>query len=57
MTDDIVTRLRVTSGPVHPMLEERAEAADEIERLRALVKEMGDAISQLRDELKWSDND
>ena len=34
MTDDIVTRLRVTSGAVHPMLEERAEAADEIERLR-----------------------
>jgi hypothetical protein len=59
MSDDIVVRLRhydwLRDGEYPEVW--MIEAADEIERLRELVKSKDILISQLRDELKAHDGD
>ena len=41
MTDDIVTRLREHQNPHYPL----DEAADEIERLRAIIQDIANAVT------------
>ena len=51
MTDDIVTRLRelntqkLATAPAFETLDDIAEAADEIERLRAIIQDIANAIT------------
>ena len=47
MSDDIVTRLRGKYAGQLPICN---EAADEIERLRAIIQDIGKAVKEVQDE-------